>query len=276
MKIILSVFLTAVLLLFSGCIEITTLIRLDNNGGGTLEETVLINKDIADMIRQFAESMPPDSGEEAEEFSLFDEEDLRSQALSFGEGVEYVSGKPLQEDNKEGFSAIYSFSSINNLKINQNPNSKIPIEAIEEENEEVEEEMVDFEFIKGNPAELRITFVEPVVEDTTEFDKDTSIVVKDSTVSDTTFNQVVNMMKDMKITLELETSGEVVETNATHRTGNRITLFDIDFNQLLSDTVKLEQFKNAEPQSFEQFKDLVKDIPGIKVELNQPVIVKFK
>jgi hypothetical protein len=275
MKIILSVVMAAAVLFFSGCIEITTLIKLDNTGAGTLEETVLINKDIADMIRQFAESMPPDSGKENEEFSLFDEEDLRSQSISFGEGVQYVSGKPLLEDKREGFTAIYSFSSINNLRVNQNPNSKIPLEAVEGENEEVEEELVDFEFLKGNPSELKITFVEPALGDTTELN-DTSVVVQDSSVTDTTFNQVVNMMKDMKISLELETEGDVVETNATHRTGNRITLFDIDFNQLLSNTEKLEQFKNAEPQNFEQFKELVKDIPGIKVELNQPVIVKFK
>ncbi len=273
MKIILAVFVLIVTLFLSGCIEIQTLVRVDNNGAGTVEETVLISSEIVNMIKQFSESMPPDSGETPEEFNLFNEDELRSQAASFGEGVEYVSGKQISDGKKEGFTAVYSFSDINKLSINENPNSKIPIDAIEED-EDVKEELVQFQFTKGNPSELKINFMNAGEPDTKQ--EDSTTVIPDSALADSSFSEVVNMMKDMKITLAVEPIGEITETNATHRTGSRITLFDIDFNELLADPQKLEQFKKSAPQNFENFKDIVKDIPGIKVELNQPVIIKFK
>jgi hypothetical protein len=83
-------------------------------------------------------------------------------------------------------------------------------------------------------------------------------------------------MKDMKAKVEIRIEGEIVNTNATHIEGNTVTLFDIDFGQLLSDTDKLEQFKKFNPDSFEEVKKLVKDIPGIKVELNKEVFIEFE
>ena len=194
---------------------------------------------------------------------------------TFGEGVEYVSGKAISNSSKEGFSAVYSFTDINKLKINENPNSKIPLEAIEDQDEgDIEEELVQFQFTKGNPSELRINFMEDQEQDTE--DKDTAVSETDSSLSDTTFNQVINLMKDMRISLAVEPSGTITETNAIHKEGNRITLFDIDFNELLKDPAKIEQLKKTAPQDFENFKDIIKDIPGIKIELNQPLIIKFE
>ena len=90
------------------------------------------------------------------------------------------------------------------------------------------------------------------------------------------FENMVKFMKDMKAKVEIKIDGKIVNTNATHVDGNTITLFDIDFGQLLSDKEKLEQFKKFNPDSFEEVKKLVKDIPGIKVELNKEVFVEFE
>ncbi|MCK7522007.1 MAG: hypothetical protein MZV64_32170 [Ignavibacteriales bacterium] len=88
--------------------------------------------------------------------------------------------------------------------------------------------------------------------------------------------KMIKVMKDMRAKIEIKIDGKITNTNATHVDGNTITLFDIDFGKLISDADKLEQFKKFNPDSFEEVKKLVKDIPGIKVELNKEVFIEFE
>lgn len=273
MKNILSVLFLSTVFLFTGCIEITTLVKVAADGSGTIEEQVMISKDIVNMIKELTESMPVDDEEPAEKFSLFNEDELRSQAHVFGEGVQYSKGWEVSDDSKEGFIAVYKYSDLNKLTINQNPNAKIPLGSIEE-NDEPGQEIIKYEFIPGNPAEIRISFVDLMDADQTY--PDTNAVTDDSAFTDTTFNEVAKLMKDMKMALYMEIEGEIVETNSSFAEGSRITLFEIDFNELLENEIKFDEFKKLQPQTFEQFKDVIKDIPGIKVETNQPVIIKFQ
>ena len=58
MKIVLIAVLITAAFFLPGCIEIQTLVRVDGNGAGTIEETVMINSEIVKMIEQFSQSMP--------------------------------------------------------------------------------------------------------------------------------------------------------------------------------------------------------------------------
>ncbi len=87
---------------------------------------------------------------------------------------------------------------------------------------------------------------------------------------------MIKFMKDMNAKFEIRVDGKITNTNATHVDGNTITIFDIDFAQLISDKDKLEEFKKFNPKSFEEVKKLVSDIPGIKVELNKEVYIEFE
>jgi len=87
---------------------------------------------------------------------------------------------------------------------------------------------------------------------------------------------MIKFMKDMRVKIEIKIDGEITKTNATHVDGNTVTLFDIDFGQLISDTEKFEEFKKVNPDSFEEVKKLVSGIPGMKIELNKEVFIEFE
>jgi hypothetical protein len=271
MKKILSVLIISTMYLFTGCIEITTLVKVAADGSGTIEEKVMISKEIVSMIRELSESVYEE--EPVEKFELFNEDELRSQANVFGEGVEYLKGWEVSDETKEGFIAVYNYPDLNKLTINQNPSAKIPLGSIEE-TDEPEQEIIKYEFIPGSPAEIRISFIDMMDPDQTY--PDTNAAADDSAYADTTFNEVAKLMKDMKMALYMEVDGKIVETNSSFNENGRITLFEIDFNELLENEAKFDEFKKLQPQTFEQFKDVIKDIPGIKVETNQPVIIKFQ
>ena len=141
--IIFSLFLT-------GCLQVSTTVNLNKDGSGTIEEIFVMKTEVINMMKEFA--MAFDSAK-TEEFNMFNEKELIDKAINYGEGVEYVSGEKITMDNYEGFKAIYSFKDLNKLKLNPSPEDKIPYgaELGEVEKEKSAEDLLKFNFKKGNP-----------------------------------------------------------------------------------------------------------------------------
>ena len=87
--------------------------------------------------------------------------------------------------------------------------------------------------------------------------------------------QLKQILKDLKMTLSLEINGKIEETNATFVDGSKITLFEIDFGKLIDNPEKFKEFTKVHPNSLDELKKIVKGIPGIKIEINEPMMVKF-
>jgi len=56
---------------------------------------------------------------------------------------------------------------------------------------------------------------------------------------------------------------------------SEITLFKLNFGELLENPEKLEELKNMDSNNLKELKEIMKDIPGIKIETNDPVVIKF-
>ena len=84
-----------------------------------------------------------------------------------------------------------------------------------------------------------------------------------------------SFLKDMMISVDLKVNGKIQETNASYVNDSKITLLKIDFNEILSDSSALKKIEANEPESIEELKKMIENIPGIKVELNDPVNIKF-
>lgn len=256
---------------FAGCLEVNTTIHLNTDGSGKIEESVLMSSQVVQMLSAFAGSFDS-TATDTNKFSLFKEDELIADTAKYGAGIKYISGKELKADGKEGYTALYSFTDINNLKINQNPNSKIDMEGIKFE-EDSTNESLQFKFIKGEPSFLTIK----TALNKNKKDSDQVEAVQDTLSSDFQgVDEFLKLMKDMHIALKLDISGNITETNASYVDGNEITLFDINFNDLFSDPEKLKIFKKQNPQNIEEIKELMKNIPGVKVELNNEVTVRFE
>lgn len=276
MKWFLKLFAVAVLGIFlNGCIEMHTVIKLNKDGSGLIEENIFIGKAIIDMFKEFASAFA-DSTQPQQEFNLFEEEKIKAKTSEFGEGVEFVSMETFKTDEKEGYKAIYKFKDVNKVKVNQDPSNEVPIGEPTEAAEKQKEEVL-FKFTKGKPNRIEFKFPDEVKK-TVEAKTDESMNTEESNpeADSADIEQMIKFMKDMKAKIEIRVDGKIINTNATHVDGNTITLFDIDFGKLISDADKLDQFKKFNPDSFEEVKKLVKDIPGINVELNKEVFIEFE
>ena len=259
--------------LFTGCLEVNTTIHLNKDGSGTLEESVLMSSQVVKMISAFAGSFDS-TGTDTSKFSLFKEDELIADTSKYGSGVKYVSGKEVKENGKEGYNVVYSFSDITKLKINQNPNSKLDMEGVEFE-EDTAHEFLHFNFTPGEPALLSIE-LPPMDKEETEAED--SLQVQEDTLAANTegMDELLKLMKDMRIALTLDVNGKITQTNASYVNGSSVTLFDMSFNELLENPEKLKMFKQENPKNLEEIKKIMENLPGIKIELNNPVNIKFE
>lgn len=277
------------LLFLTGCMQLETLIKVKPDGSGTVEETLLINKTflknrrlpIGETIESGTSKTQPKKRVE-----IFDEAILKEKAEVMGKGVTYISGKKLTTEEAEGYQATYAFTDINNLKISQSPVGKAPdASAGATPQIRFQEGFITFQFTKGPPAILTIkqpsseptdkpktSVEEPPAADKPESQKDEFDELLTSMLQEI-FKE---LLKGINIKMAVEVEGNIIETNAAYREDSRVTLMDIDFNQLLENQEKFKQFYESQHTSIEEIKKLMKDLPGIKVDLNEEVKIKFK
>ncbi|MBI4822881.1 MAG: hypothetical protein HY805_01450 [Nitrospirae bacterium] len=248
-----------------GCIETDINIKVSSDGSGTVEETVLMRKDVVQMIQSMA---PP--SEQGKEQEIFPKEDIQKKALQMGEGVTFVSMEKVVTEKFEGYKAVYAFTDINNLRINENPGKDVPSAP----GEETKEELITFQFKKGPTSTLIIRHP------SAKFQKDKpatqgTVKPEDKAQQEIAKEMLKQMFQDMKVSISVEVLGSISKTNATHREGSKLTLLELDFNKILESQKSLDEFNKSKPDTMETLKTIVKDLPGIKVELNE-VQIEFK
>lgn len=86
------------------------------------------------------------------------------------------------------------------------------------------------------------------------------------------------MLRGLRFSLAVEVNGTIANTNATHRDGTRLTLVDMDFGKLAGGMEKLSGLGAANPgaMTMDQARALWKDVPGVKVDMNEELTVVFQ
>ncbi|HKI79637.1 MAG TPA: hypothetical protein VKA26_13945 [Ignavibacteriaceae bacterium] len=253
--------------LFTGCLQVDTTVKLNKDGSGTIEEKVMMSSMVVQMMNQFMNSMSDSSGGK-KEFKLFKEDELRNKASEYGEGVKFVTGKEVSEDGWEGYTAVYSFKDINNLRMDTNPNKKV---ELDEGKSEVENDYFSFRFKPGNVAELVINRPDVPMKEESETNENNDKSNQNQPLGD----KIVKMMDGMRIKISLQLQGNIVSTNASYVDSSEVTLVDLDLSKLLRNKESLEKFKKSPPKSLDEMKEIVKNIQGMKIELQKPVFIKF-
>jgi hypothetical protein len=268
MKALKIVVLLVLSMALMGCFESIVLLRVNKDGSGTIEETVVISDAFMELMKSFG-------GEEEseEEEELINEQELTEKAASMGEGVRYVSAEPLKTDRGSGYKAIYSFSDINDVRVNQNPGENVSPPPMGGEEEAPVEEWLRFNFSGGPTATLEIIYPQDMEMEQEEESAEGEV---DMDSNPEMMQMMRELYKDMHIGIAVEVDGQITETNANYVEGSTVTLMDIDFAKILEDEEKFKELMNANPETVEEMKELVKDNPGIKVEIEESIRIRFR
>jgi len=270
-KFILAGFLLTTL--FVGCLQVDTKVNLNKDGSGTIEETVLMKDAVIQMFKEFAVMF---DSTKTEEFQMFKEEELKTKALNYGEGVDYVSGDKYSIEGYEGYKVVYSFKDINKIKLSPSPDDKMPFGedmGAEMNEEKAVDDYLKFNFVKGNPSTLIIDFPKPQA----EVD---SVIEETEAVQDSAFNEDMNdklteMFNGLKMNLTINFNDDIDETDASFVNGNEVTVLQVDFSEILKHKDVMDKLQKSKPETMEQFKEAVGDIKGIKIEFKDKITIKF-
>lgn len=248
----------------TGCINSATSVKVKPDGSGTIEQTTLMNTQSLRPMLQGLEQQ----GAKPAAGPVVNEADLKRGAERMG--VTYVSGVPAKGPNGfEGVKAVYSFTDINKVRIDQDPNLAGSTSGAFGAPAQAEEDALQFKLSQaGGVSTLVVTFP----------DKATGSAKPDAESGgpDMSNPQMLAMMKSMfdgfKVAIDLEVLGTIVKTDADWVNGSKVTLLEMDLGQLLQDEGKLKEIQSkVKPGAkISDVKPYLKDVKGIKI--NNPVV----
>jgi hypothetical protein len=260
----------------AGCIQSDTVIEVKKDGSGLIVETVKLSNMLLDSLKNMSKNMAEGEADAKDKPKAEPEDPMQSmmkdaavRVKQYGTDVKLVSAVPVKGETMSGYKATYSFTDINTLRINQNPEGKTGKPA--DGQPAKKEEIITFRLVKGPVSVLTVTMPKEKTEK-----KPVEAVKKEKTEADAAAEEMVRMMfKDMSVKVILVMEGTIVKTNATYREGSKLTIIDMDFGKILENKDAFEKLNAAQPKTIEETKELVKGIKGLKIEMNNPVLVEF-
>jgi hypothetical protein len=268
------IFFTIIVLLLAGCFQVDTVVRVNPDGSGTVVETMMLSKKMLAQMNEMMQGFAEEGGAKPEAIDLYDPAKLKAEAAQMGEGVSFQSAKRSETSDYSGYTATYAFRDINMLKLSQQKGAPADTAG----GEKTQSAPVLFHFRKGSPARLTIEMPRGKAEDknaeTPKEDTETPSASKGA-IPEEEAKKLVEIFMGMKMALSVEVNGAIKETNATHLSGNRITIVDFDLAKLGSSIPQLEKLKQLKTSSLADAKKLLKDFPGMKMDMNDLLKVEF-
>jgi hypothetical protein len=253
----------------SGCLSSTTLVRVQPDGSGTIEQVLLVNAQTAKMMLGGLGIQDPSAPAPA-----VNEANLQRAAERMGPGVRLLSAEPARQGTFEGSRAVFAFNDITTLRLDPDAAMAGATSGMAERSAS---SPVTFQFTRaGGTSRLTVAFDEDAVEMTPQEGEETA--VPPGMFSDP---QVLQMMRAMfaglRMSIDIEVDGTIVRTNADHVSGSRITLLDLDLDALTADEAVLKDLQDrmGPNLSVAQLRPFLKNVRGLKI--NDPVVtIEFR
>lgn len=291
-------------LLVSGCVESDTLVQVNKDGsGGILVRTFLSEEAIAMAggMEEMALALAGEWGETDAEVEGLSELPVFLQGMVLGRAEQYGEGVRLAQVRKatnnqgwNGFMARFEFDDVNQVHLSSGMTPG--------EGDAAEETMYRFLFIPGETAQLQLipTRETPSVEmdvgidtmemDLDEFEFEDEFDFEGMDVEEMDFSGMMEgmddamssmfgaMFKGMRFSIQVEVDGNIVDTDARHRSDtrpNRVALVDMNMDELMSHPEALSQLMKSDPDAMYELQ--AEGAPGLKMEdPDRTVTIRFR
>lgn len=262
-------------LVTAGCLNASTLIRVMPSGSGTVEQTLLFNaRNIESAFAGLGFEPSGGSRQPENKWTKVDEAEFEQRAQALGEGVTLVSVTPVKlPSGYEGATVKFAFEDITRLGTED---FLMPGPAKEgKAGGAVEAIAFTMARGEGGTSLLTATFNDKPGKSSGKTGKAGK---GGPDINDPEVQQMMKaLFKGFRIGMDLEVVGQIVQTNADYVVGKRITLAEINLEQLLRETKKMEAIDKVlgPDASIARMRPYLKDMKGLKI--NRPVVtVEFR
>jgi len=258
-------------LALTSCVELSSLITVNKDGSGTIEETVLMGAQLQAMVA----SIPPaqegadvgDNPAAALGSLVPNKAKAEENAKKYGEGVTVKSVEEVTlPDGRGGAKVTYSFTDINKVKYQ-------PGHA-QAENQGVKQEPVTFA-LSGDELKVKVpqgnadNVEKPNAED----------IKKMQEIDPAQMAMMKPMFAGMRFAFTVKAASGIASSDATHQDGDTVTLMDVQVEKLLDNADTLKKLatimEDGEPDP-KKLAEEFKGIEGIKAEEKEEVTIKLK
>lgn len=280
----------APVLLFTGCVEQSVVIKVKKDGSGIVHERNYTNDAMGEMFAGGFEIGEEEADIEVESSSdLPSEADLKEIASRMGEGVTF---KTLQEGKNRsgwaGYEVIYEFTDINKLRIDMNDfNPQEGEEDVEQPTTDEEPEIVTFEMAGKT---LKIITPDPATglgggeqpgggESGIPGGADDPFAALDPAdpQSAMAFTMMAGMTTGMRMGLFVMADDPIASTNAKHQNGNMITLMMMEMGKIFQNQANMAKMQSMQTEKDrDKLQEVADSIDGVTVDLQSPIIIEFE
>jgi hypothetical protein len=245
----------------ASCFQMTTVMKVNGDGSGTVEHRMLFTTQALAQLRQFA-ALGGGRGQAVDPTS---EQQAREMASALGPGVTYVSSTPITTPTGQGRDAIYAFADVNQVRVATQPPAPGGA-TIKAQGLSTHPEMVTFSLTReanGN-AVLHIKVPESALIDA---------LASGAATAPQQMTMIKTLLAGAHVMLGVEPAGQLVRTSSAYVEAPRVTLLEVDLDQLLSDPTLIARVQAAKTP--EDMKAALKDVPGLKMTLEPEITIEF-
>lgn len=247
----------------SGCFQLTSVLAVKADGSGTIQQRLLFTSAALAQLRGLAAL----GGGNAQSFDPVSEQQARAAAAALGPGVEYVSSAPINTPEGQGRDITYAFTDINQIRVSLEP--PMPGGGIARA-PGAGGDQVSFNLSRepnGN-ALLRIVVPRPSMPGATPSAQGGANQLPLDQLA--MFKQ---LLAGARLAIFVEPDGQVVRASSPHVEGRRVTLVDVDLDQLLKDDTVISRLQAV--RTPEEAKSILEGVPGVKVNLDPEITIEF-
>ena len=268
---LLLAFLSAMIL--SSCFQFETEITVNKDGSGTIVEEMILG---AQMVQMMEMAAAQGGGADQNPLAdLKDEAKAKQKAASYGESVSLVKIEDVNKDGGKGVRVTYKFTDIN--KVSFNPSGAVAQmgdldESTSEALAQAKDANATFKLVDG-----KLTITLPDGEDEGDLPEDTDNDLPDDfDPNDPQMAMMMEMFKGMKMGAKVTVKPGIAETNATHRNGDTITLFEVNFDQLLKNPAGMKSLQKINMRDRAKAAEALANVDGATAETKKEVTIAIK
>ena len=252
----------------AGCFQATTLVKLNPDGSGTIEQTLTMNaQTLAQLSALSAMGNQSKDGKSGgtDLSDPFSEANARAEAAKMGPGVTFVSSQKVQDGQFTGRKAVYAFADIRKLRLNE---VNAPDSSSTGLSAKSDDPPMSFTFQQLGNGDGLLTI--------NNASATHGSGLPGTGGSDANNPQAMQMMKmflqGMKIDIAVQV-GRVVRTNVPYVHGGTVTLLNIDFDQLLADPAGFDSLQKAKTPA--ETRAALKNVKGVEASLDPQLTIEF-
>jgi hypothetical protein len=246
-----------------GCFQMNTVLKVKGNGSGTIEHRMMFSNSALAQIKQFAGL----GGRGGQDFDPVSEEQARSMASSLGPGVTVLSTRPILTADGQGRETTYAFTDVNRIRINQQPDAPGGLSLRAQGlSTDVSGITLSLTHETSGNAVLHVHLPEPALS-----------AMSSAAGGNPAIASQMAMMRSLlagaKVAIAVEPEGNLVETTSQYVDGRRVTLLEMDLDEILSNERLLAQMQTS--KTTDELRSAFKNVPGLKINLDHEITVEF-